>query len=394
MSEFRSDKIIAFDAQPLLSNSKSGVGFHEAGLVKGMMQQHQKNNYLLDVFSWKDRENKRKILAEYLVNENVHLNECRWFPGTLYRMIWGILPFPYCFFFGKKADITHFFNFCIPPGVHGKKVVTIHDMAFHRYPETIRKKTKIMLAMNLRKSIKRADAIIAVSEFTKNEIQKFYKVPSEKIYVIPNGVDLERFHPKYTMEEKSRVKEKYGISKKYFLFMGNVEPRKNLVRLVEAYFKAKEQYEGEFPVLVIGGAKGWLCDEIYQMAERDGKQDKIRFAGYIADEDVPILMSGAEVFCFVSLYEGFGMPVLEAMACGTPVLTSCNSALAEVAGDAAVKVNPKNVDEIADALVRLYRDNELRENCMLRGISHAREYSWENASCKLYEVYERISESL
>lgn len=388
MSGVRGKKRIAFDAQPLLSNSKSGVGFHEDGLVQSLMHYYNQDEYLFDYFAWKNRKIKKEKIIAYINQENIIANECRWFPGSLYRMLWGVLPIPYKLFFGKKADITHFFNFCIPPGVYGKKVVTIHDMALHRFPYTIRLKTKIMLKLNLNKSIKCADAIIAVSEFTKSEIQKFYNVSPEKIYVVPNGVDVDKFHANYTEQNKMFVKEKYGIKGEYFLYMGNVEPRKNLSHLIKAYIYAQKECKGIFPKLIIGGAKGWLCEEIYQLVEKNN--DCIKIIGYVGDEDVPILMSAAKVFCYVSLYEGFGMPVLEAMACGTPVLTSNTSALKEVAGDAAVQVNPMDVTSITNGLLELYNNKELRDYCKQQGVNRARNYSWEKAAHKLYEVYETV----
>lgn len=389
MAEIRRNKSIAFDVQPLLSGSKSGVGFHEDGLIRCITELYQKNTYIYEYFSWKDKDVKREIINRY-VRENTEVKECRWFPGSLYRMAWWICPFPYRIFFGRKAALTHFFNYCVPPGVYGKKVVTIHDMAFHRYAETVHWKTKMMLKINLKKSIQRADAIISVSEFTKKEIQIFYNVSPEKIYVVPNGVDYDRFHQNYSEEIKRKVKEKYGIEKEYFLYFGNIEPRKNLIRLVEAYSKAKEKYGSDFPLLIIGGAKGWLCKEIYKNVENSGYSDSIKFIGYVADEEVPILMGAAEIFCFVPLYEGFGMPAIEAMACGTAVLASNNSAVAEVVGEAAVKVDPTDTEAISSALLELHRNAELRISCEHKGIKRAKVFSWEHATRKLYEVYEKV----
>ena len=388
MSGIRGKKRIAFDAQPLLSDSKSGVGFHEDGLVKNLIHFYPQNEYFLDYFAWKHKKQKEEKLKPYIIGENSIANQCQWFPGSLYRMMWCIFPIPYKLFFGKKAEVTHFFNFCIPPGVYGRKIVTIHDMALHRFSDTIRLKTKIMLKLNLKNSIKRADAIIAVSEFTKSEIQNFYNVPSEKIYVVPNGIDIVKFHPNYTEEEKKFVKAKYGITGEYFLYMGNIEPRKNLIRLIKAFIHAQKEYGDIFPKLIIGGAKGWLYEEIYELIEEN--KDCVKTIGYVSDEDVPILMSAAKVFCFVSLYEGFGMPVLEAMACGTPVLTSNNSALKEIAGEVAVKVNPMDIASISSGLLQLYRNEELRNDCRQQGINRVKEYSWEKAAHKLYNVYEAV----
>lgn len=386
---------IAFDIQPLLNNNKSGVGFHEHGLVTEVICAHPNDRFLLECFTWKNRKSKLKIADTYL-KQNVTLNECSRFPGTLYRMLFPFLPIPYRLFFRKKAEITHFFNFCIPPGVSGKTVVTVHDMAFRVYPETIRKRTMILLQLNLKRSLKRADKIIAVSEFTKKEIEKYYQIEEEKITVVPNGVDDKVFHPYYPETEISDVKRKYHINQNYLLYLGNLEPRKNIVRLVEAYAlfindKTVTQISETLPILVIAGGKGWIYDAIFEKVEKLGLQDKILFTGYVEEREVPLLMSGAFAFVFPSLYEGFGMPPLEAMACGTPVITSDLSALKEVAGDACILVNPKDTEALKDGMKRLYLDKKLYKTCIEKGLDRAKLFSWKTAADKLYFVYKELT---
>lgn len=386
---------IAFDMQPLLNSNKSGVGYNEHGLVTGLMKKYTENEYLLEYFGYKDAETKKEIVAQY-EQSNATANVCSWFPGSLYRLLSTFFYLPYHCFFKKNREITHFFNYFIPPGVRGKRVVTIHDMAFREFPETVRFKTKIFLKLGLRKSIKRADKVITVSEFSRSEIQKYYAVPDTRIAVVPNGVDSQRFHDQYTEKEIEHVRKKYEIkTAEYFLFLGNVEPRKNLVRMIQAYALFVKQHKGEdVPELVIAGGRGWLCDEIYEEAAKNEINNHIRFTGYVEDGDVPLLMSGAMVFCFPSLYEGFGMPPLEAMACGTPVLTSNTTSLAEVVGDAAITVNPLDVDEMADGLSRLFKSETLRESLHKKGMERAKKYSWENAVDKLYQVYEQIKDDM
>ena len=165
--------------------------------------------------------------------------------------------------------------------------------------------------------------------------------------------------------------------------------------MIQAYALFVKQHKGEdVPELVIAGGRGWLCDEIYEEAAKNEINNHIRFTGYVEDGDVPLLMSGAMVFCFPSLYEGFGMPPLEAMACGTPVLTSNTTSLAEVVGDAAITVNPLDVDEMADGLSRLFKSETLRESLHKKGMERAKKYSWENAVDKLYQVYEQIKDDM
>ncbi|MSS64493.1 glycosyltransferase family 4 protein [Velocimicrobium porci] len=381
---------IAFDIQPLLNNSKSGVGFYEHGLVTELVNKKKEDQFYLQFFSYKNREEKRKIAKRYLSN-NTEMDECTYFPGSLYRVLMSFIYFPYHFFFKKQAEITHFFNFCIPPGVKGKKVVTIHDMTFRAYPGTMRWKTKMVLALNIKKSIRRADKIIADSEFTKKEMQKYYSVNETKIAVVPCGIDFNIFHTEYNDDTISEVKTKYKITGDYFLYLGTLEPRKNIEGLIKAYAIFCKKHSNEaIPKLVLAGGKGWNYETIFSAVKEYSLEERIYFTGYVADEDVPKLMAGAYAFCFPSFYEGFGMPPLEAMACGTPVLTSNNSSLTEVTADAAFKVNPNSIEEIADGLEVLWQDKQLYHELRKKGIEQAKKYSWENAANLLYNVYKEL----
>ena len=320
----------------------------------------------------------------------VKIQECDWFSGTLYRFLFCFFAIPYRLFFKEKADLTHFFNFCIPPGVYGKKVVTIHDMAFRRYPSTVRFRTKVLLKLNLKRTIKRADAVIAVSEFTKQEILHFYPISEAKVFVVPNGIDSSVFHPNYSENEVKKVKASYGISGEYFLYLGTLEPRKNLLHLIKAYIELQKEQKEDFPKLVLAGGAGWMYKEIFQMVKQSKQERNILFTGYLKDKEVPLLLKGAKVFCFPSLYEGFGMPVLEAMACGTPVLTSNTTALAEIAKGAAITVNPESMKELKKGLARLHFDSKLREKYRERGFQRAQYYSWKKAAKCLEKVYQTI----
>ena len=379
---------IAFDAQPLFDGTKSGVGFHEDGLVRALLKNQTDNTYFFEFFSLRNHEKKEKILSKYKRN-NVYLYHCKWIPGVLYKMVSVLLPMPHRWLFPESKDITHFFNYYIPPFVKGKTVVTIHDMAFRVFPETVRKKTLLFLKSVIKKSIKRADHIVTVSEFSKQEMMRFYHVPSEKISVVPNGVDLKRFHPENDKEVIEKVKEKYKVSGEYFLYLGTLEPRKNLVRLILAYAEARKE-NADFPMLVLAGGKGWMYDEIFQTVERLNLQHTVNFPGYIADEDVAALLSGAKAFVFPSLYEGFGMPVIEAMACGVPVLTSNGSALKEIAEGAALLVDETSIEEMKKALLQLYQDEKLQQELVEKGMKRAKEYSWEYAGKRLITIYKSI----
>ncbi len=378
---------ISFDALPLISDKMSGVGYCQAGLVSNMIKLHPEDNYTFDYFSRKDHQIKEQRLEKYM-SKNVSLNVAH-HSGFLYRSIMNFIPIPYSHYFGTSADVTHFFNYVVPPKVHGKTVVTVHDMVIKAYPETVRARTKYFLYTGLEKSMKRADVIVTDSYFSKSEIEKYYPKYSNKVKVVPCGVNLEKFHRMEDTAQVEAIKKKLGLDYEYFLYIGTIEPRKNLTRLIEGYSIFAEKYP-ECPKLVLAGGKGWLNDDIYNSIKRLNLQDKAVFTDYIADSDMCGLINGAMGFLFPSIYEGFGMPPLEAMACGVPVLTSHEASLPEVVGDSAVLVDAYNVESIAEGISKLYIDEELRAELSEMGLKQAKKYTWESASETLHSIYKEL----
>lgn len=378
---------ITFDAVPIISDKITGIGWCEVGQTQAVARLFPQNNYEYSFFT--SGKNSRIKQAEKFAESNIKLNYSD-FSGYLYRGISTFLPFPYSVFFGKNSDITHFFNYIVPPFVSGKKVVTIHDMVYKAFPETVRGRTKFMLEMGLKKSMKRADIIVTDSEFSKSEIIKYFPEYSQKIRVVPCGVDCEKFKPCDNPSEISRVKKSLGINGNYFLYVGTIEPRKNLVRLIKAY-KVFTRYVENPPELVLAGAKGWLCDDIYKLVEKLDIDDKVIFTKYVPSEDMTPLMCGAIAFVFPSLYEGFGMPPLEAMACGVPVLASGEASIPEVVGDCAVICDAYSVKSIAKGLYRLYKNPDLCRDLSLRGLERSKQFTWERSAEKLYAIYKELA---
>lgn len=376
---------IAFDAQLLLKGEKTGIAWCAENVLMEFAKENETEKYL-NFFSLGYKE-EDKLQAGKYKEKGYRLQECRWFHDVLYRMGWNFIPIPYSFFFGKKADVTVFFNYAIPPGVKGKKVVFIHDMAYKAYPETVRAKTRNFLEMTLQKSCQRADKIVTISEFSKSEIIKYLKVEEKKIEVVPLGVDFGRFHTGYTEKQKQKVAEKYKIPSDYFLYLGTIEPRKNIKRILKAYALFNKESE-LVPHLVLAGRKGWLYESIFAAVEELKLQEKVHFLGYVDSEDVPVLLSGAELFLFPSLYEGFGLPVLEAMACGVPVITSNVASMPEIAGDAAVLVNPLEITQIKEGISLVFSDLKKREYLLHAGIEQTKKYTWEKTAKKLRDILE------
>lgn len=381
---------IAFDALPLMGRM-TGIGYCEAGQVGAMTRLHPEHDFTLNYFAIRHLAQRKADIQPYL-RENVTVRHSLCHP-YLYRLVSTFIPLPYRWFFGNQAEITHFFNYIVPPFVHGKTVVTVHDMVYRAFPETVRGRTKHMLDLGLVKSMRRADRIVTDSEFSKSEIIKYYPEFAEKIRVVPCGVDMQKFHPETDPAKIVQVREKYGLSGQYFLYLGTLEPRKNLERLIDAYAAFAKKHEAPAK-LVLAGGKGWLYDGIFAKVQKLGLEQQVIFTQYIDSEDMCALMSGALAFTFPSIYEGFGMPPLEAMACGTPVLVSDAASLPEVTGNSAVIVKADSTESIADGLERLYTDENLRGRLSAEGLERAKSFSWERSAQMLYEVYAELVPAL
>ncbi|MDR0984641.1 MAG: glycosyltransferase family 4 protein [Ruminococcus sp.] len=375
---------IHYDAVPLISRPMTGVGYYTAGLVTAYMKLFPLNKYIFDFFAFGDYEEKHKLLSPYLgkADENIAKS-----PGRLFRALGNFLPIPYSLFFGKSAEITHFCNYIVPHGVKGKVITTVHDMGYKAYPETVRERTRLLLETGLAKSVVRADIIITISEFSKSEILKYFPNIESKIRVIPCGVDQDHFRiisDSFVLEE---YRKKAEINKDYFLYLGTIEPRKNLARLIDAYALFREKFGDNSPDLIIAGSKGWYFEEIIAKADAT---PGVRILDYVDYDDVPKLMGGAKAFVFPSLYEGFGMPVIEAFSCSVPVVTSAANSLQEVAGDCAVLVDPLNTEDIANGLTRVFDNISFANELSAKGYERSRAYTWENAATMLNEVYKEL----
>ena len=378
---------ITFDAVPICSDRITGIGWCEVGQTQALAELFPENRYEYSFFTSGDNERVKRV--EKFAGKRIKLNTSR-FSGYLYRAVSTFLPVPYSLFFGRKSDITHFFNYIVPPFVHGKKVVTVHDMVYKAFPETVRGRTRFMLEAGLKRSMKRADIIVTDSEFSKSEIIKYFPQHRDKIRVVPCGTDLERFRPCNDKERIDEVKKSLEIDGDYFLYLGTIEPRKNLERLVSAYAAFAKKAGNDAPKLVLAGGKGWLDHGIYSRVEKLGLGGRVIFTKYVPSEDMQPLMCGALAFVFPSLYEGFGMPPLEAMACGVPVLTSGEASLPEVTGDCAVICDAYDSKSIAQGLYRLYTDKELRSELSRKGLERAQDFTWERSAKMLMDVYREL----
>lgn len=378
---------VAFDGQLFLKGNKTGIGWCADNIIK-TLSKDETYECQVNYFSKGYSAEKLKSIQAYQ-SWGIKLRGCRWFNDVWYKLLWPFLRLPYCWFFGDDNQITLFFNYVLPPGVKGKKITIVHDMAHLACPETVRVKTKRWLDLTLKQSCKRADIILTVSEFSKSEIIKYLKVPKEKIAVMLPGVDLSLFRADYSLNQVAEVKHKYNILGDYFLYLGTIEPRKNIQRIIDAYIELGKRVDS-LPKLVLAGGKGWLCDSIYENVKDLDMNDEVIFTGYIDEQDSPLLISGAKALLFPSLYEGFGTPPVEAMACGTPVISSKTASMPEVLGDAGLLVNPYSVDEICTAMERILTDVELCDKLIDKGLERVKRYTWDNSVTVLKQVYNEL----
>lgn len=304
----------------------------------------------------------------------------RWLARIWYR---ARLPLPVEIWTGK-VNLFHATDFVLPPTLpKTRTLLTVHDLSFVRIPEAASPRLKHYLDQVVPRSARRADHILADSQATKDDLIAIYNLPPDKITVLLSGVD-----PRFKRSSIGllTMRKTYRMGQRPYLFtVGTVQPRKNYVRLVLALQQLRR--EGYDLDLVICGGKGWLADPLYEAIRSENLEEHVHLIGFADDADLPALYSGAEIVAFPSLYEGFGFPVLEGMACGTPVVTSRVSSLPEVAGNAAMLVNPLDLDEIVNAIRRLLDDSALRAELIQKGYEQVKRFTWEASANHLRQIY-------
>lgn len=281
------------------------------------------------------------------------------------------------------------------PLLHPRRsVVTIHDLGYVVFPQAHRRLNRWYLRAGTRFSARTAARVLADSQATKDDLVRHCSVDPARVTVVYLGRD-ETLGPVVDPARLIQVQERYGIAQEgqarpYVLYVGTLQPRKNLVRLIEAFAQVRATYRDL--CLVLAGQQGWLSDPIFRRVDELGLQHRVLFPGFVSDDDLPALISGALVFAFPSLYEGFGFPVLEAQACGTPVLASTASSLPEIAGDSALLVDALDTDAIAGELMRLVTDPALRERLRTAGFANVQRFSWERCARETLRQLERTAQ--
>jgi glycosyltransferase involved in cell wall biosynthesis len=289
----------------------------------------------------------------------------------------------------ERPDVFHAPHYVLPPAVRCPSVVTIHDTIHLTFPQYLPNKLAYAYARgSMWAAARRSQRILTVSEASKRDILRFFAVPPEKVVVVHNAID-ERFSREPRAEDVARVRERFQLQQRFVLYAGNIKPHKNLERLIEAFHALRRSDLDDLKLLIIGDQIS-KYPALRRAVHRLKLHKHVRFLGYLPDDTLAILYRLAALFVFPSLYEGFGLPALEAMASGTPVVTSNVSSLPEVTGDAAVLVDPYDVNAIEAGMRRVLTDPQLADDMRRKGLQRAREFSWERSVAKTWQVYQEI----
>lgn len=383
---------IGIDYTPALFKNITGIGQYVYQLVHALARIDKENQYVLYPFFYSMFRKEFLKSRQFPQQENFKLLVPKGVPPLLLRILCNPFSPDYLreYFFGDE-EILHCTNYATPHFRRKKKkiVTTIYDITVFTHPKCHKKLNVVFVRHYIKKAIKLADRIIAISNYTKEDLVQHMGVRPERIQVVHLATDA-GYKPVEDKPLIDRVRQKYRLPEKYILFVGAIEPRKNIQTLIYAYARLHKRYREELG-LVIAGAKGWQNKDIYQTVEKLEIDDRVVFPGYIAKEDMSALYSGATVFVYPSLYEGFGLPVLEAMSCGVPVITSNVSSLPEIAGDAARLVCPTDVDELIAVLEEVLDDEELRKQMRQKSIKRASLFSWDRCAKETLKIYESLS---
>lgn len=377
---------LAIDARVLMDNQYSGVPEYVYNLITALLAIDQQNEYLLfynsasqvamPIFQAPNVRYVRRSIPNKLLNYGL-------FKTCHYPSIEKLI--------GEPIDLwlmPHLNFIAKQPGT--PSVLIVHDLSFLRYPEFFSWRKNIWhRAIDARSLINNFDRVVAVSEQTRRDVIELANVSPDKVSVIYGAVT--KNYQQLSQQDTIKVKNKYNLPARFILSLGTIEPRKNIVGLIKAYERLRKDNANLADVkLVIAGGRGWKSDMIYQTASNSAYTDDIIFLGYVDSDDKVALYNLASVFAFPSLYEGFGFPPLEAMACGCPVVASWGSSLAEVVGQAGILIDPYNINDLARALASVLQNNDLASSLSKEGLDQSAKFSWQSCARAYLELFNKI----
>jgi len=383
---------IAINVTPLNVPKRTGIQNYFFNLCKYLPLVDKKNEYIFYAHSYRHYKSLKFTIGEFALNnfKNTLVKISR-IPAPILSLMWeraNILSAEYLI---GPVDIFHTSEKLNPPLKNAKLIMTIFDITPIKFEAYHKECTIKSYANNLPKVLRKVDMVIAISQCTKNDILEYFGniISEDRIRVVPLAAD-EQYRQINDENLINEIKTTYKIYKPYILFVGTLEPRKNITNLIRAYNILPASLKRNYH-LVICGKKGWYYDEIFETIKELKLEDKVIFTGYVPDDTIPLLMNGAEVFVYPSFYEGFGLPPLEAMSCGTPVISSNISSIPEVVGDAGILINPKDIEELSDAITRTLNNGDLKRQLISRGLQQAKKFSWEKTAKETLEVYNMVS---
>ena len=368
---------IAFDGTTL-TPGRTGVGYYTEHLLQHLAREVQATGDELVVLSNQPIDTERPLPPHVRVHEG-HRFPVRigWMQMRAQRALDAVRP-----------DVAHFTNGMMPIGSPVATIVTIHDMSLRLYPQCHPVRRLLLNRPLMRLAIRQAAAIVTVSDSARRDLLRFHGIPANRVSVVHEAASP-AFRPIDDRVWIDRVRSRYGLPSRFMLYVGTIEPRKNLPRLMEAFAQARRR--GLPHHLVCVGPYGWSSRDLAGRIDRLGIRDAVHFTGYAPFEDLPAIYNLGDFFVFPSLYEGFGLPVVEAMASGLPVITSNTSSLGEIASDAACTIDPTDTDAIAEAMVTLATDEALRRDLSQRGLRRSQLFSWTQTAKEMLAVYHRAA---
>lgn len=373
---------IYVEGSPLIKE-RSGVGQYTKRLVEAMTKASPADEFTIFGFRFFTKPIPQSVLAA-----PVQQRFNRLLPGRVYNLLFklGLAP-PIDLVTTGRPDAVWFPNFVVWPVWRRKTkiIVTIYDISFINYPQFASPANLRYMLRFVPRAIRRADRIVTISESSRHEIAKHYNVSPSRIDIVYPAVDDSEYYPRSTTNIAA-VRTRLGLPKKYILFTGTLEPRKNIEGLLSAYSALSEELRQQYSLVLVGG-KGWKDESIVGAVNRlCQKGEDIISLGYIADNDLPAIYSGASLFVYPSFYEGFGMPPLEAMACGVPVITADNSSLPEVVGKAGIVVDANDTDHLSAEMARVLNDTKLAASLAEAGLARAKKFSWQASAEKMLKI--------
>ena len=371
----------------VLTLRAGGIGRYAINLTRAMLAEAAARRSDLEFVIFTGPQTSRRVMEEFR-------GRCtERFLGAKSSLLRSVAHIPLALR-RARIDVFHGMDHVGIPfaGKTGKCVVTVHDLFPVVLPRTFTRRHRAVVRTALARVRRRADLIIVPSQAVKHDVVQHLRVPEARVAVTYHGCET-RFHPAADAAASDAAAARYGLPPRYLLAVGTLEPRKNLTTLLRAFARLRETTAFDPPLgLVLAGARGWLEDPIFQAVRSLGLENCVRFPGFIDDDDLPAVYRGAELVVFPSLHEGFGLPLLEAMACGIPVVASNAPALPEVAGGAAMLVEPLDADGMASAIARMLRDDALRGRLRDAGLARAAQFSWQTAARQTLDAYASLAQ--